>query len=147
LRRSLPLRRSASTEPPPPLAVSPARRGFASTAVPIAVALVSGYALCVAFPPQHQLYRLLRPSYAPAPPAADSKEGRAISEGVEREMQSLELVQKLRAEGKWTESRPYNRYNPDKRQHRCAPPRASFFALLNRTRTVCSLAHCGDQGG
>lgn len=86
------------------------RRWTTRLAILLAIPVV--YVTGAAFPPQ--LILLLYPRYSPPPPAKDSRRGKAISCEVEKEAQGLLVVEKLRAQEGWYETRPYQRYDPNK---------------------------------
>ena len=115
--------RSASTAAPS--SSGALLRAFALTSG----ALGLGYALALAYPPE--LLRVINPRVAPVSPHAESAEGIAATAKVERELHALEIVQRLRAartddgRPKWVETRPYTRYDENRRRHKCGGPARS----------------------
>lgn len=94
-----PLLRPLSTRPhPSPLTPSAAsKRPFLTYATLLTAGLSTGLLLSL-YLPRPQLLQLLYPLPTAAPHAADSPEARKAAEQLEREVQSLPLVVKLRSE-------------------------------------------------
>ena len=115
----------------------PPQRRRVSLAAALAIG-VAGYGLALAFPPS--LYRLLFPTPVAGAPSAESEEGRAYAARIEEQLQSLSLVQELRAQTletapptspnatslsqertskprRYKESRPYSRLPVEKKKH------------------------------
>ncbi|KAK1921685.1 HotDog domain-containing protein [Papiliotrema laurentii] len=93
---------------------SPPRSAFRkwSTRFFLLLAFPAVYLTGSAFPPK--IIMLLYPRYAPPPPEADSRMGKALTNDVEDELQKLLVVDKLRRKEGWYETRPYARFDPQK---------------------------------
>ncbi|KAK8847539.1 hypothetical protein IAR55_005397 [Kwoniella newhampshirensis] len=95
------------------------RRGaFRKWSIRLALALAfpATYITGAAFPPQ--LVLMIFPRYAPPPPHKDSTRGKVHTSDVEQCLQELDLVEEMRikvhkGEG-WYETRPYDKYDPQK---------------------------------
>lgn len=96
------------------------------------VALALGYGLGCLSPPE--AVRILNPRVAPVSPPAESAEGIAATAKVERDLQGLEIVRRLRAERtedgqpRWVETRPYTRYDEERRRHKCVIRKARVWS-------------------
>ncbi|WVQ79912.1 hypothetical protein IAT38_002013 [Cryptococcus sp. DSM 104549] len=86
----------------------------------LAIAFPTTYVLGAAFPPQIVL--MIFPRFAPPPPHKDSARGKAHTSDVEKCIQELEVVELMRKEVRasaggedgWYETRPYDKYDPQK---------------------------------
>lgn len=102
---------ASSPGPPPPTASPSALRKWA-VRLALVIAFPTTYVLGSAFPPQVVL--LLFPRYSRPPPDKDSPRGKEITSEVERSLQGLMLVAQMRRKEGWYESRPYDRFDPQK---------------------------------
>ncbi|WVF69660.1 hypothetical protein IAT40_004439 [Kwoniella sp. CBS 6097] len=87
-----------------------------ATRLALALAFPAVYVAGAAFPPQLVLF--VFPRYAPPPPHRDSARGKSHIGDMERCIQELDLVEDMRkkvhaGEG-WYETRPYDKYDPQK---------------------------------
>ncbi|KAK4684025.1 hypothetical protein P7C73_g6183, partial [Tremellales sp. Uapishka_1] len=80
----------------------------------VLLALPGVYLAGSIYPPQ--AVQILYPRSAPPPPDKDSARGKAVMNEVEKEIQNLYIVAKMRAMAKegWYETRPYQRFDPQK---------------------------------
>ncbi|CAK9786891.1 unnamed protein product [Cutaneotrichosporon oleaginosum] len=90
----------------------PAPRGRWGLGVAAAIAVPVAYFVGAVNPPNLAL--MFSPRYSPPPPDRESKIGKEITAEIERELQELAVVAEMRQLGEWYESRPYEKYDPNK---------------------------------
>ncbi|ORY21291.1 mitochondrion protein [Naematelia encephala] len=78
----------------------------------LALAFPAVFFLGAAFPPRLILF--VFPRHAPPPPEKDSHHGKALMNEVEKELQGLYVVAQMRGKEGWYETRPYQRFDPQK---------------------------------